>query len=294
MSIGSSLRIFGIRFSTIPFFLFPLAPPPEAAEIYETSLCMVFQLKGETACDRKIQWEGSVVIRGKIEKGDDIKFREVIRKMQVPLERVFLRSEGGDVNTAMEIGYLIRKLKASTVGPFLNEKNVSSCEEVTETKLFRTAKSANCVCASACFLIYAAGYKRQMSAVEIHRPYIDRGANAQLTEAETLTINRQIEEKVTRYLEEMSIPKPYISLMLNSPSSTSRRISFSEMLQDIVGYPRPIEEWLYSKCKIPPYSQTYRDMQKDVNSWNQRYSKASWCEFQEIRKLQAEAFSQLQ
>jgi len=266
--------------------------PVSAADIFETGPCFLSgKMLRTQPCDRMGYWTGSIVIRGEIKRGDDRAFVAVLDKMTGYLSQVILRSEGGDISTAMEIGKIVRNLKADTFGPSLSDKNIVSCDEVTEAKRYKDNKAANCICASACFLIYSAGYFRDMSGIEIHRAFLERSQNAKLFEDNAVAISNQIDTQLKSYLDSMGIPPQYISLMLKTPSTNSQRLTYNQMRDDIVGYSKAVEEWMYAKCNLPPESDIIKlsDQKGAQLAWSSTF-KARMCAIEETRKLQELAF----
>jgi hypothetical protein len=152
------------------------------------SVCLASNACADTVID-------AVLIRGPVTKGDAAKFHDLIGYYyhvlpDYPLIRyVILRSNGGDVTEAMAIGRDIRKLLLGTEGPELDFNvdqafayiggDYASCTEnglpwASEYKGSHQFKRTECSCVSACFLIYAAGARRSLSYVGIHRVYLDR------------------------------------------------------------------------------------------------------------------------
>lgn len=114
-----------------------------------------------------------ILIEGEIVPGDARKFERVVRDIGRRVGTVVLRSPGGSVPDAMAIGRLVRKLMLETEGPgFSSENEEAACQPEGGHP------NAVCVCASACFLIYAGGFPRNVSYVLLHRPFVNPSANA--------------------------------------------------------------------------------------------------------------------
>jgi hypothetical protein len=121
---------------------------------------------------------------GKIESGDNQKFRELIMpylKSGYPIFKVNIFSVGGDVQAAMGIADQIKTLQTRTVAPtrFADIVNGQPIERAYPscwfTENYDTPKVVDgynwCTCASACFLIWASGITREGNHVGIHRIY---------------------------------------------------------------------------------------------------------------------------
>lgn len=136
---------------------------------------------------------GVVHIIGKIEAGDDARFRSVVldqirRPSGQPVERVRIYSPGGNLKAALGIGDQVSALQLDTWVPsvFIPNRN-----NVTNTDLLRGRRTctvgdksvtfdpttgegdAGCQCASACFVIWATGATREGDLVGVHRPAFD-------------------------------------------------------------------------------------------------------------------------
>jgi hypothetical protein len=196
----------------------------------------------------------AILIDGLIENGDAQKFIDTAYKIgsKRRIVQVSLRSPGGSVYEAMKIGHVVRKLLIDTFAPFPSK--FSNRPYCPETKLF-PARAASCVCASACFLIYAAGVPRNMAYVLLHRPYLDPSKNALLDLDSSLKVANQIRADVSSYLREMEVPDDYATIMFSTPSNNAIYIDYNSMRDRIAGYPAAIDEWLMAKCKVSSFGQ---------------------------------------
>lgn len=196
----------------------------------------------------------SILIEGAIAKGDAKKFYAKV--MEVWLKsggvRLILRSPGGNVGEALEIGRFVRMLLIETIAPF--PRRLSGQPYCPESDLF-PARAASCVCASACFLIYAAGVPRNMAYVLLHRPYINPKENAKLDIESSSAVSAKIRADVASYLREMEIPEDYATRMFATPSDSAIHIDYEAMRDRIAGYPAAIDEWLMAKCGVSSFSQ---------------------------------------
>jgi hypothetical protein len=98
----------------------------------------------------------------------------------------------------MEIGRLIRRLMLETMAPF----PVGGRPYCPEVATFPD-KALSCVCASACFLIYAGGVPRNMAYVLLHRPYVDPLDNARLDVDTSSKVVGRMRDDVNAYLQYM-------------------------------------------------------------------------------------------
>jgi ATP-dependent protease ClpP protease subunit len=163
-------------------------------------------------CDKRI-W-----IRGDIEKGDAPKLSTQIKEVNdfinivkntcilKPNRNIYIHSSGGDVDEAINMGYMIKD----------NEFNV-------------TIRSID-KCYSSCVLILAAGIKRNptIAKIGIHRPYFQ-----DLDEKLSLNQIRQrrdlLKIKIRSYLEDMDIDPSLAELMLQTPPNEIKILNESEL-----------------------------------------------------------------
>lgn len=114
---------------------------------------------------------------GRIEEGDDVRFRRIITPLlqsEYALFRVTISSVGGDVEAAMGIARQIRVLRAHTRGPFISASGRPECVFSQTSGFDRRATpddpaGSGCTCASACFFIWAAGNRREGNYLGVHR-----------------------------------------------------------------------------------------------------------------------------
>jgi hypothetical protein len=111
-----------------------------------------------------------------------------------------LDSEGGDVDTALRLGRLLRESR------------------------FRTEVRPGARCIGACVLVLAAGTERQArGAVGVAKPVLDaRTADADTRAAEMLNRARQ-------YLGELDVPVDLAHLMFTTPAGKTRLLSEQEL-----------------------------------------------------------------
>lgn len=230
----------------------------------------------------------AILIEGMIEKGDAKKFSSLVWTKLFG-ERgpntfpVILRSPGGSVYEAMEIGNLIRRLMLGTLAPISDVQNRPLCLELEAFP----ERRASCVCASACFLIYAAGAPRNAGYVLLHRPFVDQRDNARLSLDSSTKLMATTQKDVSDYLARMEIPREYVETMFSTPSNMGVPIEHSAMRDRIAGYPSAIQEWLMAKCRTTTYGQNIAAIEAGIlggggdkffNEWSRQDKARNACE----------------
>lgn len=140
-----------------------------------------------------------------------------------------LRSSGGDVLSAMQIGELIRRRWIWTV---------ADDDEGAE-------------CASACVLILAAGAVRiasDGSNVIIHRPYFAPEYFAKLQKDQAQVQYAKLARAVHDYLDHMGMSPALFDEMLRVPSDNGRKLSEQELVDlNLEGRDPSYDEWIKAK-----------------------------------------------
>jgi hypothetical protein len=172
----------------------------------------------------------SVSITGDIAPGDELVFRDRILSY---FERgclphmVHLNSAGGDLQAAIDIGRQVATLALFTEAPRgpCNFKG-----QIVQPFDPRTGTGdRNCICASACFFIWAAGAQRLGNLVVVHRPFFDQKfySGRPLSEARQ---RYQAATKVAQdYLTGLDIPDGLVTRMLSTNSRESSFLSEKEI-----------------------------------------------------------------
>ena len=190
--------------------------------------------------------DGAILISGEITPGDYLQFQKSIANGKYIPSKVILRSPGGDVNEALQIGRLVRELYIETEAPF-HADNRAGCLEHPDLKP-QMRRPTECVCASACFFIYVAGVPRNDAYVGIHRFYLNPEVNTNLSLQESIIWTRAIREPVVRYLQEMGVPSKYVDIMFATSSREIYGPTKKEITADLLGYPPEIMEWFMARC----------------------------------------------
>jgi hypothetical protein len=197
----------------------------------------------------------TLLIKGEITQGDSAKFTQTIKVHHPFLDEVDLWSSGGSVEEAIKIGRLIRANLIKTEAPsdhsnkpagrgwyFANEL-VPGCPERNRAT---PPKGAGCQCASACFLILAAGIKRYGSSLGLHRPAIAATNFANMPPDRASTLYRGLLADINKYLSEMEIPPRFAEFMIDVSSKDIRWLTTDEatVLEEVPS----INEWFAATC----------------------------------------------
>ncbi len=172
-----------------------------------------------------------ILIKGEIVTDDSAKFAQLLRSNHPFVHSVILWSSGGSVEAAMEIGRMIRKDLLETTAPIdvqhvpngagylLNPKFALYVpSELPDPSMQNLCAGEACHCASACFLIWAAGVSRSGTALGLHRPSIRSTSFGDLPPQRASGLYRLILREIDAYLAEMEIPRRYIEIMTDTSS----------------------------------------------------------------------------
>ena len=202
----------------------------------------------------------NILLKGTILPGDGDKFAKILRQSHPFLYSVSLWSPGGSVEDAIKIGRLIRKGLIETEAPWRHDAPLyidpatgsvdhqPGWGDLT-SNLGRTpvCMGRKCHCASACFLIWAAGVERTGSVLGLHRPTIEATAFAKMPPDRAGVLYRQLLSEIGRYLAEMEVPRQFIEIMTNTSSKDVRWLTYEEA-ESIEERPPSIAEWVASSC----------------------------------------------
>lgn len=167
-----------------------------------------------------------IQIYGDITQSDVVKIATAIKrsvpKPGLPYELyINLDSGGGDVESAIAIGRLIRMTTAKT--------NVML--PLPFPPLAGAPTRTNAVCASACVLVLVAGSERamnlRMQSIGIHRPY---STNPLAPGADSRAAYAAIAARVKSYLDEMAMPGRLYEAMMEVPPEEVRWLSSDELI----------------------------------------------------------------
>ena len=161
-------------------------------------------------------------LKGKIEPKDLFSFQKMISTCN----QLMIDSPGGDMQSAMRIGRMVRQKELLVVVPVGGE------------------------CASACVFIYAAGVLRaNYGPVKIHRPYLIEVSDSTLPKTQ-----KQFDDlgrEARRYLKEMNVRESLFEAMLIVSPENSYTLGIEEMEGYGMGRHDPVyvEYWDNTKAK---------------------------------------------
>lgn len=211
---------------------------------------------------------------------------------------VYLRSRGGDVEEAMKLGLIIRRLYLATDAPYLDAGKPA-------ISAIPSADPDNMICASACFLIYAAGIDRQGNAVGLHRPHLPKETVNSISNQAFISEEKIEIEKIRNYLTDMTIGPYWIDIFLHTNSNGLYVPTLGEAgtrIHAIIGAIPSIEELLLARC--PGHTQEIqtlidgplgdKDSQDRRNTALEQFlNKDRECREIQIGLLQSDAFNNL-
>lgn len=151
-------------------------------------------------------------IAGEIEPRDGDRLERILAKHADTVSEVYLSSPGGDVREAMKMGRLIRENALRATAPTADYCGIGKLDAPGRPLC------DDCVCASACFLLWAASVApRGGDKIGIHRPaaYAGRIGRAVAAYRKMSVIPQllQVLNEVRAYLSEMGVPPSYVDLM---------------------------------------------------------------------------------
>lgn len=247
-AVDKRLRVMLLAFTLIVNICF--ASPSSAAEISCVSKGSVSEAsEGYTKFLKTLQtspiteWCNGYLINGEIAKGDYEKVRNSLSQSYFIIPSFFLNSPGGDVDEAIKIGRLFRKYLIQTIapndygkGPWLYASNSKGNPLLCHGN--------NCMCASACALIWFGAVTRQ-GIVGLHRPQILDEQFKISPPAEAAKTYRQALQKITDYLKDMEVPNPMADAMV---ATTSSEIQWIDETMYGLEHPPSFEEWVSASC----------------------------------------------
>jgi TPR repeat protein len=189
-----------------------------------------------------------VKLEGEIVAGDAEKLLEFYNAYGVMVSPIYLRSRGGNVEEAMKIGAIIRRLRLETNVPVWDAGR-------PPIDPIRIDHQENIICASACFLAYAGGAYRFGNYLALHRPFLPREEAKIIDDAEYEALQKQMLPKVKAYLADMEIDQYWIDRMFAASSQERYMPTWEEAdnkLHHLMGMVPSLEEVVLSKCNQDP------------------------------------------
>ncbi len=160
------------------------------------------------------------------------------------IDTVYLMSTGGDVDEAMKLGTMIRRLRLKTVAPVWDTDHPPRSSVLADNW-------KNVICASACFLVYAGGIDRFGNYLVLHRPYILAELSGKLSGVGYETALKQEMLKVAAYLQNMEVDASWIEKMMSANLQNSYVVTWREAnnkARHLMGPVPSIAEILRAKC----------------------------------------------
>lgn len=199
--------------------------------------------------DRSIPGGVSLYLLGTIVPGDYERFVATLKRRGPQYFLLYLRSPGGNTGEAMRIGRLVRSLSVPTVGPLSDPQNPNVASCVSDVSAI--GRSPQCICASACTLIWFAGVTRSALEIYVHSiRYDDAKMFGQLSPPEAEAMYRKSMGEIHDYLREMDVNEKIYYMMTDVASARIQRVltvDGGELSNWSPGY----REWLYARCGAP-------------------------------------------
>jgi TPR repeat protein len=189
-----------------------------------------------------------VKVEGDIVPGDAKKLLDFYMTYGVTTSPVHLRSKGGNVEEAMKMGAIIRRLRLETEVPVWD----TGRQPIDAVKVDH---QENTICASACFLVYAGGASRFGNYVAMHRPFFPREEARKLSDVEYEAAQKKMVPKVKAYLADMDIDQYWIDRMFSANSQEHYMPTWNEAdskVHHLMGVVPSLEEVILSKCREDP------------------------------------------
>lgn len=219
----------------------------------------------------------AAVLEGKIEAGDFEKLRDFVLKGS-GAQQIYLASPGGNLAEAIKLGLFIRSLKLSTIVP---------SRKLTREEMALSAKShdlrnirSDYMCASACFLVFVAGVRREsdhhgLPILGIHRPTILGKDGAPLTVGARTIADAQVRRLVENYLKVMDAPASYVEDMYSTPKETVRWIRNDEFERYFDGFIPELKAIIGAMCASHHDGQRITEQTSDLEHSSDDDSQAS-------------------
>ena len=225
-----------------------------------------------------------MLLEGPIETGDAQKFSTFLKAHHPFVQELYLSSPGGSVADAIAIGKLTRAALIETHAPNQNMLDRRHFDgrpgsgmlhtgiwiSINENYGYRVlCQGPSCHCASACFLIWAAGWRRWGFVLGIHRPTAGMNGFGNLPPDQASVAYTGIIRAMRDYLSEMEIPNRYIERMTSTSSEDMSWLDYDDT--DQLKYAPSIQEWVKVKCGASKFNMFGRCEQLAI--YNARDSK---------------------
>ena len=189
----------------------------------------------------------NVFFEGKVVAGDYVRLRTLLKEQGPKVERVYLFSPGGDLGQALQISELIKRLQLRTSGPAVWYDD--TVRPVPECRAGRPRDPRNCMCASSCFVIWAAGGERDRSVLAVHRPAFEPEAFGALPLSEAEARYEKLLSRMGEYIDSLRVPADLKEKMLSTPA---RDAYIFESPDEMIGLAPAFDEWIAAMQDIVP------------------------------------------
>ncbi len=189
-----------------------------------------------------------VKVEGDIVPGDAQRLLDFYKTYGVMASPIYLRSKGGNVEEAMRMGVIIRRLRLETRVPVWD----TGMPPIDRIKIDHQEDE---VCASACFLVYAGGASRFGNYLALHRPFLPSDQARKLTDVEYEAAQKDMVTKVKKYLADMEVDQFWIDRMFAANSQEHYMPTWEEAdskVHHLMGMVPSLEEVVLSKCNEDP------------------------------------------
>jgi hypothetical protein len=222
-----------MRLLTAIVLLSLLALDAEAADIR----CIDYS---DASCDL-------IYIDGQIEKGDAVKFEELINAdlFRFPY-KVLLNSPGGNALDAMRIGKIIRTLFLRVEAPSRTYNSLA--ELITPVSPYAPdCEKKQCTCASACTLIWFAGIDRQGDSIGVHQPNFEKDYYKENSLDYIVGEHAKMIALSRSYLKEMGVLDDMINMFMTVPPNEMKFLT-KEEIGPYIGMIPAIRDFLDARC----------------------------------------------
>jgi hypothetical protein len=185
----------------------------------------------------------AISIQGPIVEGDYERFRSVLRNGHPFIRTVYISSPGGNVFEAVRIGRLTRHALLETWAPL---RGIQGAYLLTPDPIL--CEGPDCVSASACFLVWAAGIRQIGDVIGVHRPRTSDSHYGKLSANEATALHATIMREIAAYFDALSVPPRYFQLMERTHSADMHWLTEDERAADFQGFIPGIAEWLRGNC----------------------------------------------
>ena len=191
------------------------------------------------------------VLEGKILQNDDHAVKTFINSEPF-LVRVWTISIGGSVETAINMGQTLRKYLLITsayigIPPNIGLFTMNDIGEDRSTQIDPPCLGGQCICASACFLVWAGGILREGNYIGLHRPSIGDQPYGALSLTDAQSQYQDIIFKVRQYLNSVEVPPRLSDIMLETAKERIYILS-DDPAYAVINDPYSVKDWLDANC----------------------------------------------